>query len=168
MYVVINACRSQDLVLVSYRHLALRMIYSAAQHCHLRMLSMLCCAVQTHLCMLTPHLNAQHAVLRCAVQPSLHMLTLHFNAQHAVLCIQVLAEELPLLLASLNFKRSMRWRGSTAYSRPLRWLMALHGSTALPLTYAGLSASKATRLLRNSRSPIFQVSLSDPQVCTLL
>ena len=65
-----------------------------------------------------------------------------------------------MLLASMNFKRSMRWRGSPAYSRPLRWLMALHGSTALPFTYAGLNATDVTRLLRNSQDPICQVSLS--------
>ena len=70
----------------------------------------------------------------------------------------MLVEELPLLLASMNFKRSMRWRGSTAYSRPLRWLVALHGSTALPFTYAGMTATDATRLLRNSQDPICQVS----------
>ncbi|DBB00083.1 TPA: hypothetical protein ACH3X1_013938 [Trebouxia sp. C0004] len=71
---------------------------------------------------------------------------------------EVLAEELPLLIASLDFKRSMRWRGSTAFSRPLRWLLALHGSTTLPLTYAGISASNTTRLLRNSSSPLRQVA----------
>ncbi|DBA71104.1 TPA: hypothetical protein ACH3X2_011520 [Trebouxia sp. C0005] len=74
---------------------------------------------------------------------------------------EVLAEELPLLLASLTFKRSMRWRGSTAFSRPLRWLLALHGSTALPLTYAGISASNTSRLLRNSSSPLQQVAHAD-------
>lgn len=76
----------------------------------------------------------------------------------AVSSLQVLVEELPLLLASMNFKRSMRWRGSTAYSRPLRWLMALHGSTALPFTYAGMTATDVTLLLRNSQDPICQVS----------
>ena len=73
--------------------------------------------------------------------------------------LQVLVEELPLLLASMSFKRSMRWRGSTAYSRPLRWLMALHGSTVLPFTYAGMTATGITRLLRNSQDPTCQVSL---------
>ena len=71
--------------------------------------------------------------------------------------LQVLVEELPLLLASMNFKRSMRWRGSTAYSRPLRWLMALHGATALPFSYAGMTAADVTRLLRNSSDPRHQV-----------
>ena len=81
--------------------------------------------------------------------------------------VQVLAEELPLLMASLNFKRSMRWRGSTAYSRPLRWLMALHGSTALPFTYAGILASNTTRLLRNSASPLHQVRAMLCMLCML-
>ena len=27
-----------------------------------------------------------------------------------------------------------------AYSRPMRWLLALHGDTVLPFTYAGLQA----------------------------
>lgn len=71
--------------------------------------------------------------------------------------VQVLVVELPLLLASMTFKRSMRWRGSTAYSRPLRWLMALHGATALPFSYAGMTATDVTRLLRNSPDPIHQV-----------
>ena len=85
--------------------------------------------------------------------------------------LQVLVQELPLLLASMNFKRSMRWRGSTAYSRPLRWLMALHGSIALPFTYAGMTATGATRLLRNSQDPICQVShlsLPSPAITCLM
>ncbi|KAL3155346.1 hypothetical protein ABBQ38_010907 [Trebouxia sp. C0009 RCD-2024] len=73
---------------------------------------------------------------------------------------EVLVVELPLLLASMTFKRSMRWRGSTAYSRPLRWLMALHGATALPFSYAGMTATDVTRLLRNSPDPIHQVAHS--------
>ena len=76
--------------------------------------------------------------------------------------LQVLVQELPLLLASMTFKRSMRWRGSTAFSRPLRWLMALHGSTALPFSYAGRTATYFTPLLRHSPYPICQVSPPSP------
>lgn len=70
----------------------------------------------------------------------------------------MLTEELPLLLAGLNFKRSMRWNSSAAFSRPLRWLLALHGATALPLHYAGITAGNVTRLLRNSAQPEITVS----------
>ena len=96
--------------------------------------------------------------------------TLHASAPLQPLswrCLQVLAEELPLLLATLNFKRSMRWRGNTAYSRPLRWLMALHGSTALPFSYAGMNAAAVTRLLRNSQDPICQVGTLLSLLCLL-
>ena len=74
--------------------------------------------------------------------------------------LQVLSEELPLLLATLSFKRSMRWNSPAAFSRPLRWLMALHGATALPLHYAGVTAGRGTRLLRNSQHPEFTVRQS--------
>ena len=37
--------------------------------------------------------------------------------------------------------------------------MALHGSTALPFSYAGMNAADVTRLLRNSQNPVQQVWL---------
>ena len=43
-------------------------------------------------------------------------------------------------MGALSFTRSMRWNGSTAFSRPVRWLLALHGSTVLPFSFAGLQA----------------------------
>jgi hypothetical protein len=58
----------------------------------------------------------------------------------------VLTEELPGLLASLTFRKSMRWRPEAAFSRPLRWLLALHGGAVLPLTYAGLQAGAGGRM----------------------
>ena len=70
--------------------------------------------------------------------------------RHSLSFLQVLTEELPALIAGLNFKRSMRWNGKAAFSRPLRWLLALHGSTVLPFVYAGLRAGGKTRLLRTS------------------
>ncbi len=73
------------------------------------------------------------------------------------LCIQVLTDELPKLLAGLSFKKSMRWRGETAFSRPVRWLLALHGQTVVPAAWAGLRAGAATRLLRNADQPEAQV-----------
>lgn len=71
---------------------------------------------------------------------------------------EVLTEELPALVASLSFKKSMRWRPDAAYSRPLRWLLALHGDVVLPFTYAGLQAGSTTRLLRNADQPEQQVA----------
>ncbi|MBZ0308207.1 MAG: glycine--tRNA ligase subunit alpha, partial [Anaerolineae bacterium] len=41
---------------------------------------------------------------------------------------QVLAEELPNLVATIKFEKSMRWNASgIAFSRPIRWFTALYG-----------------------------------------
>lgn len=45
----------------------------------------------------------------------------------------MLVEELPALIAGLKFRRNMRWRGDTVFSRPLRWLLALHGPQVMLL-----------------------------------
>lgn len=39
----------------------------------------------------------------------------------------MLTEELPGVLTKLAFPRSMRWQTEAAFSRPVRWLLALHG-----------------------------------------
>lgn len=71
---------------------------------------------------------------------------------------QVLAAELPALVSSLSFKKSMRWDGfGVAYSRPMRWLMALHGNNSIPFSYGGLMAGPSTRVLRNASQPQLQV-----------
>ena len=59
-------------------------------------------------------------------------------------CWQVLTEELGGVVGALSFTRSMRWNSGTAFSRPVRWLLALHGSTVLPFQYAGLLAGEAS------------------------
>jgi len=63
---------------------------------------------------------------------------------------EALAAELPALVASLSFKKTMRWdAGGAAYPRPMRWLLALHGDAEVPFAHAGLVAGRRTRLLRN-------------------
>jgi glycyl-tRNA synthetase len=65
------------------------------------------------------------------------------------LAVEVLAEALPKLIASLHFDRSMRWNASNvAFSRPIRWLLALFGGQVVPFEYAGLSSGRKTRGLR--------------------
>lgn len=66
----------------------------------------------------------------------------------------VLAEILPPLLGGLPFARAMRWNPSRqAFSRPVRWLVALHGDHVVPLAFAGLRADRVTRGLRPAGSP---------------
>ena len=62
---------------------------------------------------------------------------------------EVLAEALPRLLASLEVPRAMRWTARpVAFSRPVRWLVALHGDRVVPLAFAGVPAGRHTRGLR--------------------
>ncbi len=63
---------------------------------------------------------------------------------------EVLAELLPKLIGGLQFSKGMRWRAGdpTAFSRPVRWLVALLGEQIIPLTFAGLTAGAETRGLR--------------------
>jgi glycyl-tRNA synthetase len=58
---------------------------------------------------------------------------------------EVLSEQIPKLLESLRFDKSMRWDASgVTFSRPIRWLLALHGKHLVGLEYASLKAGLAT------------------------
>jgi len=66
---------------------------------------------------------------------------------------EVLAEALPGLIAGLRVDKAMRWNSSNiAFSRPIRWLLALIGAgetyTVAPFSYAGLRSGASTRGLR--------------------
>lgn len=80
------------------------------------------------------------------------------EASQDMACLQVLTEELPAVLAAIRFKGSMQWRGDTAFSRPLRWLLALHGGAVLPFEFAGLRAGRATHGLRSATATAIEVS----------
>lgn len=67
--------------------------------------------------------------------------------------VEVLSRELPGMLSSLSFRRSMRWRGPSAFPRPVRCLLALFGAEQLHFTFAGASAGSTTRVLRNANPP---------------
>lgn len=70
----------------------------------------------------------------------------------------ILSEELPVLIASIKFERSMRWNQSnTNYSRPLRWLVALYGRHVIPLSYAGLQGNRISRGLRVEGAPEIEI-----------
>jgi glycyl-tRNA synthetase len=61
----------------------------------------------------------------------------------------VLQEALPSLIDGLRFEKSMRWnRSGVAFSRPIRWMVALHGGQVIPFEFAGMTAGRTTRLLR--------------------
>jgi glycyl-tRNA synthetase len=67
---------------------------------------------------------------------------------------EVLAEALPAFIAGIRFGKAMRWNESgIAFSRPIRWMVALLGSAVIPFTYAGVNSGKVTRGLRPYGSP---------------
>jgi glycyl-tRNA synthetase len=64
---------------------------------------------------------------------------------------EVLAQAIPEILAGLRFDRSMRWGAEgVAFSRPIRWLVCLHGEHLVPFAFAGLRSGRTTRGLRFS------------------
>ena len=75
---------------------------------------------------------------------------------------EVLAAVLPKLVESLKFEKSMRWLPASrragndsgaAFSRPIRWFVALLGDQVIPFEYAGVVSGNTTRGLRPYDSP---------------
>ncbi len=67
---------------------------------------------------------------------------------------EVLAQALPGLIAGLRFAKTMRWNATNvAFSRPIRWLVALFGDQVIPFTYAGVASGRTSRGSRPSGSP---------------
>jgi glycyl-tRNA synthetase len=70
---------------------------------------------------------------------------------------EVLADSLPGLLAGLRFDKPMRWNSTNvAFSRPIRWLLALYGERVVPFEYAGLTAGRSTRGLRFHEPMVYE------------
>jgi len=61
----------------------------------------------------------------------------------------VLAESLPDLIASIRFDMAMHWNASNvAFSRPIRWLLAIFNDQYIPFEYAGIKSGNVSRGLR--------------------
>jgi len=59
---------------------------------------------------------------------------------------EILPDLCRTLLESLRFEMTMRWNSSNiAFSRPVRWLVALYGDQVVPFTWAGVSSGKVSR-----------------------
>lgn len=70
----------------------------------------------------------------------------------------VLQGALPKLLADIKFGKNMRWNSDgIAFSRPIRWLVALFDNIVIQFQYAGVLAGNVTRGLRPYTSPEFIV-----------
>ncbi len=75
---------------------------------------------------------------------------------------EVLAEALPKLVESIKFEKSMRWNDSgVAFSRPIRWYVALLGDMVIPFEYAGVTSGNISRGLRPYDSPEIKIPSAD-------
>ena len=75
---------------------------------------------------------------------------------------EVLAGALTDLVAGISFGKSMRWNASgVAFSRPVRWLLALLGEQVVPFGYAGLLSGRTTRGLRPDGSPAIEIKSAE-------
>ncbi|WP_246485699.1 glycine--tRNA ligase [Chlamydiifrater phoenicopteri] len=58
---------------------------------------------------------------------------------------EILIETLPLLIKEMKFPKKMVWDESNfEYARPIRWLLALHGSSVIPVRVGKIVASNKT------------------------
>ena len=74
----------------------------------------------------------------------------------------VLALLLPELIAAIKFDKTMRWNSTNvAFSRPIRWLVALMGEHVIPFEYAGIASGNITRGTRADGSPELPVADAD-------
>jgi glycyl-tRNA synthetase len=75
---------------------------------------------------------------------------------------EVLAEALPKLVESIKFEKSMRWNDSgVAFSRPIRWYVALLGDMVIPFEYAGVVSGNISRGLRPYDSPEIKIPFAN-------
>ncbi|EWT02588.1 glycyl-tRNA synthetase subunit beta [Intrasporangium oryzae NRRL B-24470] len=60
---------------------------------------------------------------------------------------------------SLHAERNMRWGDpELSYSRPVRWLLVLLGTTHVPVAVSALVSGTSTRVLRTADQPVIEVS----------
>jgi glycyl-tRNA synthetase len=80
------------------------------------------------------------------------------TAEKGQTALSALSEALPELIARIRFTKSMRWNESgVAFSRPIRWLLALLDGSVVPFSYAGYESGRQTRGLRFDRPERFDV-----------
>jgi len=61
------------------------------------------------------------------------------------LAAEVLPEALASLAENIDWPKSMRWgSGDARFSRPVRWLFALFGDEVIPVSFAGIVATRTT------------------------
>ncbi|MEV4642246.1 glycine--tRNA ligase [Actinoplanes sp. NPDC049548] len=74
----------------------------------------------------------------------------------------VLTGVLAKVVAGLRSAKNMRWNDPRlAFTRPIRWLLALWGDTVVPVTVGALEAGRETRLLRTAQTPVLRIASAE-------
>ena len=75
---------------------------------------------------------------------------------------QLLPGILKSWVTGIRFGKSMRWNSSNqAFSRPLRWLLALYDDQVVPFNYAQVVSNRTSRGLRPHGSPVLHIPSAD-------
>ncbi|KAK3128152.1 hypothetical protein QOZ80_6BG0457650 [Eleusine coracana subsp. coracana] len=80
---------------------------------------------------------------------------------------EVLTEDIPTIISGISFPKSMRWNSNIVFSRPIRWILALHGDSVMPFSFAGISSGNQSCGLRNSPLANFKVEAAESYLHTV-
>ncbi|XP_057720661.1 glycine--tRNA ligase, chloroplastic/mitochondrial 2 isoform X1 [Arachis stenosperma] len=75
--------------------------------------------------------------------------------------LEVLSEDLPATISKISFPKTMKWNSQVIFSRPIRWILAMHGDVVVPFMFAGVLSGNLSRGLRNTSSAILQVESAE-------
>ncbi|CAL5381261.1 unnamed protein product [Camellia sinensis] len=102
--------------------------------------------------------------------------------ESARLALEVLSEDLPSTIARISFPKSMRWNSQVCatlmtyfgcvmldceglfavmFSRPIRWVLALHGDVVIPFTFAAVLSGNLSYGLRNTPSATVKIESAE-------
>lgn len=72
--------------------------------------------------------------------------------------LEVLGDLIVNVVESLRADKNMRWRDELlAYSRPIRWIVALYGDTVVPAQVSSLRTGRTTYVQRTDATPLVEI-----------
>ncbi|WP_239077119.1 glycine--tRNA ligase [Actinocatenispora rupis] len=78
---------------------------------------------------------------------------------------EVLSDLFAAVVTELRADKNMRWRdGKLSFTRPIRWLTALYGETAVPVAVSSLLSGRTTRIRRTAETPVVDVPSAESYV----
>ncbi|WP_326555804.1 glycine--tRNA ligase [Micromonospora sp. NBC_01813] len=81
---------------------------------------------------------------------------------------EVLTEVLAGVVTGLRSAKNMRWRDpQLAFTRPIRWLLALWGEQVVPVEVSTLAAGRITRVHRTAAAPTVEVADAESYLDTI-